>query len=190
MVEAFGACLVGADVVGGPAHAELLAARRELADDIGEVAVVWIAASLARRIATVSFAMRSQSMKKLFGPRVEEDEPGMVGRPARSEVHFGVERETEAVGGEDVQAAVLHERRRIGDGVEKALHARSDALLRGSAARAQLRFGCAGEVEQVSALGLVELEPARERFEYPFGDAAQVAALHLGVVVDGSRDQR
>jgi hypothetical protein len=62
MVEAFGACLVGADVVGGPAHAELLAARRELADDIGEVAVVWIAASLARRIATVSFAMRSQSM--------------------------------------------------------------------------------------------------------------------------------
>ena len=54
----------------------------------------------------------------------------------------------------------------------------------GPAAGARRRPGGAGEVEQVRALGLVELQAARERFEHAFGDAAQVAALHLGVVVD------
>ena len=55
---------------------------------------------------------------------------------------------------------------------------------RGTAARACRRPGGAGEVEQVRALGVVELETAGERFEHALGDAAQVAALHLGVVVD------
>jgi NAD(P)-dependent dehydrogenase (short-subunit alcohol dehydrogenase family) len=36
----------------------------------------------------------------------------------------------------------------------------------------------------VRALGLVELEAAGERFQHAFGDAAEVAALVLGVVVD------
>ena len=42
----------------------------------------------------------------------------------------------------------------------------------------------AGEVEQVRAFGLVEPQAAGERIEHAFGDAAQVAAFHLGVVVD------
>ena len=46
MVEALGAGLVGADVVRGPAGAEVLAARGELADEVGEVAVVRIASGL------------------------------------------------------------------------------------------------------------------------------------------------
>ena len=158
MVEALGARLVGADVVRGPADAEVLAARRELADEVGEVAVVRIAAGLGaqHRDGVVGGALPVE--EEAPGPRVEEDEPAVVGRPAGREVHLGVEGEAEPVGGEDVQAAVLHERRRAGHRVEDALHARPDALLGGgTAAPARRRPGGTGEVEQVRALGLVEL---------------------------------
>ncbi len=46
MAEAFEAGVVEADVVRGPARAEHLAAGRELADEVGETAVVGIAAGL------------------------------------------------------------------------------------------------------------------------------------------------
>jgi hypothetical protein len=47
MMEALGAGLVQAHVVGGPACAELVAARRELADEVGQVVAVWVAAGLS-----------------------------------------------------------------------------------------------------------------------------------------------
>jgi len=40
----------------------------------------------------------------------------------------------------------------------------------------------AREVEEVAALGLVELQRARERLQDGLGDAAEVAALEAGVV--------
>jgi hypothetical protein len=47
LMEALGAGLVQAHVVRGPAGAELLAARGELADEVGQVAVVWVAAGIS-----------------------------------------------------------------------------------------------------------------------------------------------
>ena len=61
VVEALGAGAVEADVVRGPADAELVAAGRELADEVGEAAVVGVAAGLGAQVATSSLATRSQS---------------------------------------------------------------------------------------------------------------------------------
>jgi len=183
-MEAFGAGLVGADVVCRPADAEVLAPGGERADEVGEVAVARIAAGLGaqHRDGVVGDAVPVE--EEALGARVEEDEPGVVGRPAGREVHLRVDGVAEPVGREDVQPGVLHEGRRAGHRVEDALHAGPDALLGRAAARARHRPGGTGEVEQVHALGLVEPEPTGERVEHAVGDAAQVAALHLRVVVD------
>jgi hypothetical protein len=61
VVEPLDAGVVVADVVRRPADAELVAAGGELADEVGEVAVVGIAPASERRIATVSVATLSQS---------------------------------------------------------------------------------------------------------------------------------
>ena len=50
------------------------------------------------------------------------------------------------------------------------------------------RLGCqrargAGEIEEVRALGLIELERPPQRFEHELGDAADMAALQTPVVV-------
>jgi hypothetical protein len=42
----------------------------------------------------------------------------------------------------------------------------------------------AGEVEQMLALGVVELQRPRDRIQHALGGAADVAALQLGVVVE------
>ena len=47
----------------------------------------------------------------------------------------------------------------------------------------------AGEVEEVRALGVVELERPRQRLEHALGDAAHVAALQAGVVRDAHAGQ-
>ena len=47
-----------------------------------------------------------------------------------------------------------------------------------------VRPGGAGEIEEVCAFGFIEPEAAGEGIEHAVGDAAQVAAFHLGVVVD------
>jgi hypothetical protein len=60
----------------------------------------------------------------------------------------------------------VHERRRAGERVEDLLDARPQALAARSARSRRTRWPHgAGEVEQVRALGLVELEGAGERFE-------------------------
>src|SRR4051812_15391324 len=110
MVEALGAGLVGADVVRGPADAERVALGGELANEVCEAAVVWIAAGLGaeHRDGVVGGALPVQ--EETFGARVEEDEAGVVGRLAGREVHLGVQRVAEPVGGENVKAGVLYER--------------------------------------------------------------------------------
>jgi hypothetical protein len=71
----------------------------------------------------------------------------------------------------------------------RALHDRADALLgrprslRGDGARG------AREIEEVRALGLVELERPRQRLEHELGDAADLAALQPPVVVGADAGQ-
>ena len=107
VVEALGAGLVGADVVRGPAGAERLAAGGELADEVGEVAVVRVAAGFGAqdRDGVVGGAVPVD--EEAFGARVEEDEAGVVGRPGRVRASSSeIQRAAELVGGEDVEAAV------------------------------------------------------------------------------------
>lgn len=65
MVQVLGTRPVEAHVVVRPARAELLALRRELADEIGGVAVVGGRPAWLRRTATESSAAWSQSTKKV-----------------------------------------------------------------------------------------------------------------------------
>jgi hypothetical protein len=77
----------------------------------------------------------------------------------------------------------LDQDRCVGDRGDEPLHAGTDTVLGGSAARGRCRSDGAGEVEQVHVFGFVEPQPSGERVEHALRDAAEVAALHLGVVV-------
>jgi hypothetical protein len=48
----------------------------------------------------------------------------------------------------------------------------------------------AREVEEVRALGVVELERSRQGVEYRFGRSGGVAALEAGVVVDADAGEQ
>ena len=87
------------------------------------------------------------------------------------------------VGGQDVEALVAHERGGAGDRVESPLDLGPDALL-GSAPTRPRRHWVrgAGEVEQVSAFGVVELERPSQRLQHAFGDAIHISALEASVV--------
>ena len=52
------------------------------------------------------------------------------------------------------------------------------------------RIGGAGEIEEVGALGVVELERPGEPFQDELGDAADVAAFQALVVLDADAGQR
>ena len=65
MVELLGAGGLELDVVGSPSHAELLA-RRQLTDDVGEGAVVRVAACLSARDGHGVRSTFSQSTHKAF----------------------------------------------------------------------------------------------------------------------------
>jgi len=49
--------------------------------------------------------------------------------------------------------------------------------------------GCAGKVEQMFPLGLIELQRPGERIEHALGHAGEVPALELGVVLDADTGQ-
>ena len=83
---------------------------------------------------------------------------GLCSRGCAGWQDFGVERLAKLVRGEDVHAAVTDVRRRV-DPVEKPLHAGPECLRCGAAAaRSRNALLCTREVEQVSALGVVELQ--------------------------------
>jgi hypothetical protein len=87
------------------------------------------------------------------------------------------------VGGEDVEALVAHERGGAGDRVEGPLDFGPDALLGLAPTRPRWRGVCgAGEVEEVGALGVVELERPGQCLQHALGGPAQVSALQAGVV--------
>ncbi len=78
----------------------------------------------------------------------------------------------------------------VGDGVKDLLDAVGDAgKLRPPRPGGRGR-GRAGEVKQVLALGLVELQRRREPVEDGVGRAGEVPALHPDVVVDAHAGQQ
>lgn len=83
----------------------------------------------------------------------------------------------------------MDERRCAGEPVEDVLDAWPHALPgRSPTTRRAHRPQGAGEIEEVRALRLIELEGAGERFE-DAGDAAHVSALDPGVVGDADARQ-
>src|SRR4051795_1900925 len=125
-----------------------------------------------------------------FGARIEEDEPGMVGRPSGLGVQLGEQRAPEVVGSQDVETVVADDRGGPGDRVEGPLDLWPDALFGLAATRPRPgRLGGAGEVEQVGALGVIELERAGQRVQHALGGAAHVSALQAGVVRDAHAGQ-
>ena len=109
---------------------------------------------------------------------------------AAADEHLRVQRVAELVAGEDVEPVVAHERGAAGDRVEDLLHRGAHVLLDAArAARGEDGLRGAGQVEQVRALGVVELQRAGERVEHAVGDAAHVAALQARVVRDADARQ-
>jgi hypothetical protein len=97
--------------------------------------------------------------------------------------HLPVQRAAECVGAEDVEAVVADVPGGAGHRVEELLHRGADALLGHPAARRSGQgLRGVGEVEQVRALGVVELQRARQRVEHAVGGSGEVAALQAGVV--------
>jgi hypothetical protein len=105
VVELRDATDVEAHVVARPVLAELVAAGRQLADEVGEVAVVEVA-----------------------GARVEEDEARGV-RALLAVEHLREQGAAERVGAEDVEPVVVDVRGRAGQRVQQLLHGRADAVL-------------------------------------------------------------
>jgi hypothetical protein len=73
--------------------------------------------------------------------------------------------------------------------LEHAGDAGPDLLRRWPAAGATAGPGCAGKVEQMFPLGLIELQRPGERIEHALGHAGEVPALELGVVLDADTGQ-
>ena len=88
---------------------------------------------------------------------------------------------------------VSHEGHTLGDGLERPTQAESRRRLARrtppGAARGGDAIGGAREVEQVGALGLVELQRPRQGLEDPGGCAGDLAALQAGVVLDAEASQ-
>ena len=129
-------------------RAERLALGGELADQVRELAVVWVAAGFGSEDRDDLFGDVVPVVVEAFRAGVEEHEPGCVRRAAWGEVG-GVEGVAELVGGEDVQAPVADERGRLGHRVEDPLHGGADLLLGRPAAASGGGLGRAGEVDQV-----------------------------------------
>ena len=177
--------VVQAHVVGRPPGPELLTAGGQFPHQVGEAAVVGVAAGLGaqdrHRVIRGALPVRVEAA----GTVVQEEEPRKVGRPGGAAVHLGVHGAAELVGGEDVQAPVAHERRGVGDRVEHQLHARPDRLGGGAAAlRLAGGAGGPGQVEQVRPLRLVQLQRLREGFQDSLGHSGEVSAFQPGVILD------
>ena len=114
----------------------------------------------------------------------------MVGRPGGCGVQLGEQRASELVGGEDVEAVVADVGGGAGDRVERPLDLGPDAWLGLAPARARPgRLGGAGEVEEVGALGVVELQRPGQCLQHALGGAAHVAAFQARVVLDAHAGQ-
>ena len=189
MAKALAACPVVADVVRRPPGTELLTARRQLPDEIGQAPVAGVAAGLGAQVRDQVLRRALPIDIELARRGIQEREQGAVGRLLAALERRRVQRAAERVGGQVVDAAVAHDRRR-GHGLKDPEHHRPQALLDDSAALGRDRTRGVSEVEQVRALGIIELQSAGERLEHAVGHAAGVAALQALVVLDADPGQR
>ena len=195
VVEPLGAGAVDAHVMAAPPPYELGAAGGQLADQVVQGLVVWIAARRGSQDRHVDVRRTVPVREEVVGPRVEEDEPAEVRRTraAHPHVQIVVHRPAQQVGGQQVVMAVDHDRR-AGDRVQGPLQARPRRPPLGRATRRadDLRRsgGCIREVEQVRSLCVVELQGACDRVEHLRGHTSQGTSLHLGVVLDADPRQR
>jgi hypothetical protein len=157
---------VEAHIVCGPVGAERLALRGELSDE------------------------RGPSRRRTPRRAVRGSEPHVVRRPHGCGVELGEQRAPKVVGGEDVEAVIADVGGSAGDRVECPLDLRPDAWLVLAPARAcPGRLGGAGEVEEVGALGVVELERPGQCLQDALGGAAHVSAFKARVVLDAHAGQ-
>jgi hypothetical protein len=140
-----------------PPDSEVVAAGGELPDQVGESPVVRIAAGLGAQQGDAVVGDSVPVAEELARLRVEEGEPGGVGRPDRVGVHRSVERGPELVGGQDVEASVEHERGSADHRVQHPMDRGPDPLRGGPAPRRAGGARGAEQVEQVRPLGVVEL---------------------------------
>lgn len=177
--------VVLAHVVGRPPRTELLTARGKFPDKVGQAPVEGVPAGLRpqdrHRVIRGALPVRVERI----GAAIEENEPGVVGRPDRAGVHLGIQRVAKLVRGEDVQAPVAHEGRGAGHCVEHQLDARTDRLGGGAAAlRLAGAAGGPGQVEQVRLLRLIQLQCPGQGLQDSLGDAGEVSAFQPGVILD------
>src|SRR6266567_2321929 len=149
-----------ADVVRRPAGAKLRAAGRQLTDKIAECAVIGVTTSAGVQDGYGLIGCAVPVEMERTGPVVEKDEPGVVSRTCRAEIHIGVQGVAELIGGEDVEASVAYKCRGTGDRVQRQKHARANVLLRSrvTSRRPTALTGSAGQVKEMRAFRIVELQ--------------------------------
>jgi hypothetical protein len=190
VVERLGAAAVVVHVVGGPAHPELLAAHRQLPDQLGQGPVGRVAARLGAQAAHGGVGDAVPVAVELGRLGVEEDEPGQVDRSDRVTERRRVQGVAELVGGQDVQTSVAQERGRPRHRLQQALHAGTHPLGGGPPASRAGRVGRADQVDEVGALDLIQLQGAGQGFEDLLGDPPGVAAFKARVVLDRDAGQQ
>src|SRR5947209_6216987 len=109
VTEFLGAGVVEADVVGGPAGAELVALGGKLADQLYEIAVVGFASCCCAENRDDVAGGAVPVDVELAGARVEEDVAGAVDWAGSAAEHVGEEGLCKLVGGEVVQPGVVDE---------------------------------------------------------------------------------
>ena len=135
-----------------------------------------------RRVATTSFAARSQSTKKVVA-RGQEDKLGRVRRPGWPGIHLRVERVAEPVGGEDLRTPVPHVRRPMV--IASRIRCTPGRIGCGAGWRGLLGvMFTAWEVEHVRSLGFVEQQRVGDVATTLSDTPRSYPALEAGVVVD------
>ena len=173
---------------------ERLAAGGQLADEVLQPPVVGVAAGLGAHDADAHLGEEVPVGVEVARGGVEELEAGEVRRAAAVADDGGVEGAAERVGGEQVLARVADEGDAVGDRVQRPLQAGPRRRLARRRRRGRPEVGMPSAArarsKQVGALGVVELQRARQRVEDAGGGAGDLAALEAGVVLDAQPGQR
>ena len=172
MAERLDAAAVVLDVVRGPADPELVASGGQLTDQVGELAVVGVAAGFGAQAADGGVGDAVPVAIELGRGGVEEDESGEVDRAVRVDERRGVQRVAELVGGQDVQPPVAHERGSADHRVKETLHTGPHPLLGWPATRRTGGICCTHEVGQVRAFDIIELQRAGDALQHLLRDTA------------------
>lgn len=170
----------------GPQAGEVVTPGRQLPDQIGERLVVGRPARLGTQEGDRVIGAPLPVGPEFLAGRVEEHEARVVGRAVPCEqrrVEDGcVQRASQRVGGQDVEARVAYVGRHVGHRVQQPQD-RGPYACRGHRGPSARRCRRAGEVVEVGAFGLVQLECAREGVEHGVRSAGEVPAFEPDVVV-------